>query len=443
MARFLPTGSKEDQSPTDELTRRGRRQRMAGKLEHHTKQLSDQCWQATRRTRPSLGRTASRPDPPHSFHRKAVSLDTNDESAPKPRWPGNMGPAITTVQPRYPPPKRTPTPPGVPSFGTPEAMSYSAQFLMPDNNARPTPSLGRGGPTDEQRSSSYGETIRRFFGFSSMSRAGGLSVRGIGRAQDGTIVQGRFPYRQSGHGMNVGRQLQDHPFHRLNLPIAHPGLADASHDHDIETAQAKDGLKVRSRRHFQLADSSSRRHLLSPGRAFSFPSTPESAVVNHPRQPRATAILGLPRNLSVSDVPSITITSTDPTEASIQGTRANRDHLPPNPSRLHTVLTMAVRGGSADEDPHAGMPVCADVLSWVKSQTCLCCCFSSYEEPESPSSLGPTSSQETYATAQSQLSPAESQNENPEGNTRLQSLQLWISSVYGVMFPTLVNPTAV
>ncbi|KAJ5205970.1 hypothetical protein N7491_003406 [Penicillium cf. griseofulvum] len=427
MARFVPTDSQGDHTPTNILARRGKRQRMAGKLGNHAKLLSDQYWQATQRRRCPLSRTASVPDPHRSLHRKAVSLDTND-SIDRAIWPGCLGPAVMTVQPRYPPPERKPTPPGLPSFGTLEAMSYSAQFILPDNGARSPTTLQCGGLVGSQRGSSYGDTLRRFFGFSSSaSHTGGVSVNGIGRAEDGTLVQGRFPHRQSGHGMSIGRQLHEHPFHQRNLPIAHPEATDTSHDSYVEATHIKGDLGVRPSRRVQPLASPSRRH-------FPFASSPTPAAVNRPPRHRDTGSLGLSRNLPGSDDPTGSV------ESSAQGTRAAGDHIPPHPSRLHSILTVAVRGG-AGEGPHASTPVCPDVLSWVKSQACLCCCLGSQEEPDD--SLGATSSRETYVTAQSQVSPAGSQNENSEGNIRLHGLPAWISSLYSVMFPASVNPAAV
>ncbi|KAJ5972241.1 uncharacterized protein N7479_002159 [Penicillium vulpinum] len=425
MARFVPTNLQDDHTPTNVPARRGRRQRMVGKLGNHTKLLSDQYWQATHRSGPAFCRMTSIPGSSRSLHRKAVSLGA-DSSMRRPRWPGNLGPAVTTVQPRYPPPERTPTPPGLPSFGTSEAMCYSARFMIPDNGAALQCGSGSG-----QRASSYGDTLRRLFGWpSSTSHAGGISVNGIGRAEDGTVVQGRFPHRQSGHGMSIGRQLHEHPFHQRSLPIAHHEATDTSHDPYIEAEHTKGGLNLgpRPNRRVQPLSSQPRRH-------FPFPSNQVPTVVNRPSRPRATALLSLSRNLAGSDGPA------DSVESSVQRTRTAGDHLPSNPSRLHSVFTMAVRGGGADEGAHASTPVCPDVSLWVKAHTCLFCCPGSHEEPDD--SLGATSSRETYVTAQSQISPAGSQNESSGQNTRLHGLQAWISSLYGVMFPTLVNPAAV
>ncbi|EKV04638.1 hypothetical protein Pdw03_0745 [Penicillium digitatum] len=430
MARFIPTDSQEDQTPTSVLVREERRQRMAGKLGNHTKLLSDQYWQTAHWSRPPLSTNHSNPSVLNSrrpSHRKAVSL--GDGSVCRPKWPGNLGPAVITVQPRYPPPERTPTPPGLPSFGTSEAVSISARFMIPDNPARSHANLQGGGPAGDQRGSSCGDTLRRFFGLLPASHASGIYVNGIGRAEDGTLVQGRFPHRQSGHGMNIGRPLQDHPFHQ-RLPIARHEASDTSYDPYVEAAQTKSCLGRSPNRHVQpLARS-------PPGRHFPFPSDPVPAVINCPLRPRTTALLTLSRNLAGSDGPRNSV------ELSAQGTRTTRDHTPPNPSRLHSVLTMAGCGGGTDENPHSSMPVCPGVLAWLNVQRCLfCCCTGSHEE--SDDSLGATSSRETYVTAQSQVSPAGSQNESSAGNARLYGLQAWIVSLYGVMFPTLVNPATV
>jgi hypothetical protein len=424
MARFVPTDSQDDHTPINAAVRRGRRQRIIGKLGNHTKLLSDQYWQATHRSRPDLSGTTSVPDSHQSLRRKALSLD--DGSVRRPRWPGSLGPAVTTVQPRYPPPERTPTPPGLPSFGTSEAMNISQRFMIPANSARSHANLQGGGPAG-QRGGSYSDTLRRLFGLpSSASHASGISVNGIGRAEDGTLVQGRFPHRQSGHGMHVGRPLHDHPFHQRNLPIARHEAADTSHDPYFEATHTKGGPGGSPSRRAQPVTTSSSRPLLT---------NPAPAVVNRPPRPRATALLSLSRNLAGSNGP------TDSAESSAQGTRATGDHLPPNPSRLHSVITMAVCGGGADEGSRANTPVCPDILSWVKSHTCLCCCSGGHEE--SDDSLGATSSRDTYVTAQSQASPTASQNENSEGNTHIHGFQAWISSLYGVMFPAFVNPAAV
>ncbi|CAI7601990.1 unnamed protein product [Penicillium pancosmium] len=159
--------------------------------------------------------------------RRAISLDTFDGSAATPQWPGNV-PAVRVHQPPFPPPARIPTPPGVPSFGTPEAMAASAQFTR-----EPSPPT-----TSNWRGSSPNGAIRRLFCLQSPSQpiptpspsplppatataaTAIQSVRGIGRAPDGTRVLGGFGPRQSGHGMDLAQGLDDHTFHVDNIPLA-------------------------------------------------------------------------------------------------------------------------------------------------------------------------------------------------------------------------------
>ena len=435
MARFVPTDS-QDSSLIHQIPRK--EQKTAGKLGDRTKMLSDQCWLITPRSKPCNKTT--RPDSDRCLHRKAVSVGTNDSSR-GPRWPGTMHPAVTPAQPRYPPPERSPTPPGLPSFGSPEAMRYSARFLMRDNGVfAPTNTQG---PGDGQPTRSYGEALRRFFGLStSTPRIDARSVTGIGRAEDGTIVQGRFPYRQSGHGTNVVGQLHDHPFHH-RLPVARHESVDTGHDPCIEAAHAKSaGVGLRPRRS-QSSNPPPRRRPLSPGGGFSFPSNPTSAVVARPRRPRAIALLGLPRNLSASEGLSRTM-GPDPVESSPEGSRHTPDHLPSTSSRLHSVLS-AVRGsdangGDPNQVPHIHTTVHSKFVSWIKAQPCPCCCLGGHEEPDE--SFGLTSSRDTYTTARSQALPTASQNDSGEG-PQFQGLQAWISSMYSVMFPTFVNPATV
>jgi hypothetical protein len=350
-----------------------------------------------------------------------------------------MGAAVTPVQPRYPPPERPPTPPGLPSFGTPEAMRYSARFMARDNNTR----LGRHAGYADERTSSYSDSLRRFFGLSpSASRTSGLSVVGIGRAEDGTLVQGRFPYRQSGHGMSVARQLNEHPFHERFLPVASPAIVYPGREADVEAAYVKETSRRSNRLVQPLVNSSHRRRLLSPGSPL--PSNPAPVTVRRPGQPRPLALLHLPHNLYGLDGSPRSVASAVPAESSGLGTRAIGDHHPSNPSRLQSVLTMAVRGGGEDE-PSTGMSACSNALSWVKPQSCLSCCLGGTDNEDADEPLDVVSSRDTYASARSQVSPVESQNGPPEGDKRtgFQGLQSWVSSLYGVMFPTLVNPTVV
>lgn len=158
--------------------------------------------------------------------RRALSLG-DAENGPRGKWAATLISPVRPLLPKYPPPIRSPTPPGVPSFGSPEAINYTTQFCV-----RSSLPNGRGqqhGPPPEQNrpaTESYAQTLRRFLGFSSPTvtpQANRRQGQTFARAEDGTAVQGRFPYRASGHGLNVGRHLEDHPFHRRAFPVPHPG----------------------------------------------------------------------------------------------------------------------------------------------------------------------------------------------------------------------------
>ncbi|KAJ5762311.1 uncharacterized protein N7511_005693 [Penicillium nucicola] len=441
MAMFVPVGSQDGPSPLKDPTKQRIRTRIAKRAGHRSKVFSDQYMQASRRLKPSLnGSSPKRVSISHQSHRKAVSLGANGyNDCHRLRWPANMGLAVAPVQPRYPPPERSPTPPGLPSFGTPEAMCYAARYMARDN----TPHLGRHAGYCDERSTSYSDSLRRFFGLSpSASRASQLSGTGIGRAEDGTLVQGRFPYRQSGHGMNIARQLNEHPFHERFLPVASPPAVYQGREADVEAAYVKQTSR-RSNRFIQPR-SSHRSQRLPPGDYL--PSNPPPVTIRRPGQPRPSAFLRLPPSLYGLDGSPRSATSAVPVESSVLGVRTTGDHQPSNPSNLQSVLTIAVRGGGGDE-PNTATSVCSNALSWVQSQPCLSCCLGGPDNEEADQSLDVISSRDTYTTAHSQVSPVESHNE-PEllvGDKRIgfQGLRSWISSLYGVMFPTLVNPAVV
>ncbi|CAG7995439.1 unnamed protein product [Penicillium salamii] len=419
MARFVFSDSQASASPTD-LPRQ--RQKPVRKPGDHRKIFSDQNWHALAPRRPD-----SKPVNPNSpgYHRKTVSLGTTDNPR-GPRWPGTTQPAVVLVQPRYPAPERSPTPPGLPSFGSPEAMRYSARFLMRDNAAH----TRANGDSDAQSSGSYGGTIRRFFGFSTPTpRIDVRSVTGIGRAEDGTMVRGRFPYRQSGHGTNVARPLHDHLFHH-RLPTARFESGEISQTY-AETANKRSPRDQRSRPY--EPSHLSRRRSLSPGGGFSFPSRPTSAVVAGARPPRPVALLGLPRDLSAPT--RLSSTTANPGEPS-PGASGNTNHPSSVSSRIHSFFSAVCGDGTSDA--HEDTSIFPTLTSLINFQSCSSC-LSEHEEPND--SLAPTTSRDTYSTARSQVSPAGSQTGSfEESRPQVRSLQAWVSSMYSVMFPTLVNP---
>ena len=113
-------------------------------------------------------------------------------------------------QPSYPLPEREPTPPGLPSFGSPEAVDLLAQQAQGVDRP-PRVWLRQAGGLDLCTSSPRpNEQQRRV----------SLPAGFVARADDGTFVRGRFGSRVSGHGVGggvggAGRGLESHPWHRM------------------------------------------------------------------------------------------------------------------------------------------------------------------------------------------------------------------------------------
>ncbi|EFW21449.1 hypothetical protein D8B26_001648 [Coccidioides posadasii str. Silveira] len=119
---------------------------------------------------------------------------------------------VQPLEPIYPPPIRSVTPPGLPSFGTPEAVRYRL-------SSQTTPGSGNDVEVEDCTCCFLG--LPRFLALSSSSpsRVPGLPAGAIARADDGTLVRGRFGIRQSGHGVGAGC-LENHPFSREPSPAA-------------------------------------------------------------------------------------------------------------------------------------------------------------------------------------------------------------------------------
>ena len=185
------------------------------------------------------------------------------------------------LEPSNPPPERPPTPPGLPSFGTEEAIRLfnpphphaapsSAQKAPPHNmagarcrqahrgdlnatrsqattgasaNSVRQPPPGSSDSVSNQKPPPPESRLRHLFNLFSPPRSRErLASRGavalpagfVARADDGTIVRGRFGARCSGHG--VGAQsphwvgLEGHPFHRTDLPVRETGGGDGVGD---------------------------------------------------------------------------------------------------------------------------------------------------------------------------------------------------------------------
>ncbi|OJJ49445.1 hypothetical protein ASPZODRAFT_140343 [Penicilliopsis zonata CBS 506.65] len=188
-------------------------------------------------------------------HRKAVSLNDAENSLRVRHWPGNLISPVNPILPKYPPPVRAPTPPGLPSFGTREAVSYAAQFTMPSSSVpgqRHSHQSGRRGSSRCANNSEwtcYSDIFRRFLGLtpSPASEPAERRPLAIGRAEDGTAVQGRFPYRQSGHGMSLARRLDDHPFHLESLSLSPCEEAVSGTSQTAATTRRSNRLEVSSK----------------------------------------------------------------------------------------------------------------------------------------------------------------------------------------------------
>ena len=135
------------------------------------------------------------------------------------------------VQPVQQPPVRVPTPPGLPTFGTREAMEYRMPApgrmsrMQPWRTSRldanmPGPSTSP--PITEAMGANpltLADGLKRLLGITRVvspipegPRRAAMPLY-LARADDGTFVRGRFGTRHSAHG--IGRaQLDAHPFHR-------------------------------------------------------------------------------------------------------------------------------------------------------------------------------------------------------------------------------------
>jgi hypothetical protein len=322
-------------------------------------------------------------------HQKAHSLDTGNHHIP--RWPSNLGAAVSTVRPQFPPPERQPTPPGLPSFNTPEAVLCSAQFLVGEEGT----CHSHGIQGDGQQTLSYGDALLRFFGLSpsTATASGGLLVTGIGRAEDGTIVQGRFPYRQSGHGINLNRHLNDHPFHQTNLPVAEHEAEDARYEAGVAAARTKDpGARLRRRIRIYMPS--------SIGRLWPFlADTSNAAILPRPRkQGQAIALLGLQRSSPIQEG----ATAAPSTVASYVhgvGVMGGRIALVPSPS--HSTRTSDTLEDLAGEETLERRHRVPDFLAWMPAQFSVYCAGRCIRKRRSSmETLDAVTTGETYLTTQ-------------------------------------------
>ncbi|KAJ5920742.1 hypothetical protein N7454_009275 [Penicillium verhagenii] len=377
MARLIPPISSQDGQSSTQHRRPSKKRPRIDQGRWRNQLLSDQGTYYTSQLGPSpLNEAYYVPESAENQHRKAVSLDAVADHSPVGSrqhncWPASSMPvAVTTNQPQYPPPERSPTPPGLPSFNTPEAVYCSAQFLIGHNGARAVPSNHPHGEIPSaQRSTSYTDAFRRFLGFQAPVETAPTvpSVIGIGRAPDGTVVQGRFPHRQSGHGTSLARQLDDHPFHNNALPTA--SISQASLD------SFRTGLDFA-------------------------PGTPSKGFGSVPRTGRRRGARAF----------ALGLFGRTPTSAPAPVQRAQQEEATPGPisplqlpqPRYDLVRTPSDRRPE-DGMLSAGTYTLCDVLTWAPTRMYLCCCFSS-SSVENNDDLEIITSRETYATARSRFS---------------------------------------
>lgn len=356
--------------------------------------------------------------PPPS-RRRAISLDTFDGSAADPQWPRNV-PAVRVHQPPYPPPERMPTPPGLPSFGTPEAMAASAQFLRKPGSSRC------------QRASSPSDAIRRLFGIlppaqptppPSPPLAPGIqSARGIGRAPDGTMVSGRFGYRQSGHGTSLVQGLDDHAFH-INTPPpprAQNSPVDSSRTSDgarTETASFKSALSL-PKRYARLYRPSIAKMFASSSPEPESPNS-EPAMAPPPRNP--ARILGQQRQDPGQNGSPRASPSTSRTESLIRGVQPRENSPLSQPFQTHAVANQTIEEEEPETEPVPQPRAVAGFLSQIPINIPLCCCLGGQvvHENHNGTPLETIASRDTYMTAQSQTSPPRSHSPQHHGGRRL------------------------
>lgn len=232
----------------------------------------------------------------HDHAEYSSSSDTFEQNVPLSQRQSPVDPA----QPILPPPARTPTPPGLPSFGSPEAMRFR-NASQPSHGRRsssrssqpppPGPSQGTAdtgvGNNGNGASGSRGGSLRRLLRSWAEPQPVSLAPGIVGRAEDGTLVRARFCTRQSGHGIGAGpgsRGLEAHPFHRNTLPVARTNevvQVDGSPHSSRDEGQLSQPEAFAPPRHVRASSSSSHTSLPYPN-AQSLPQFKPSSK-NNPR----------------------------------------------------------------------------------------------------------------------------------------------------------------
>lgn len=322
--------------------------------------------------------------------RKTASVNDADAKVRASRWQGSVLSPASPILPTYPPPIRMPTPPGLPSFGTEEAVRSSARFPIQSGpgNGQSQQRDRCSNAADGNRLESYGESFLRFFGISSSSasrpkRRGCTAVRAV----DNTIVQGRFPHRHSAHGVGANGRLHDHPFHRRNLSMAQCGGIDEGGGAAIQTRPSDtercSHIKRQNSIHRDNLPVSRPQYL--PSSILSGPSfsvTTQSATTSANSADRRALEPGA-RRTPVVDMPAIL--ASEPSGCSLTRTRSTAE-----PS-IHEGCVIL-------EGQHGRWLQASKIVNYF-----FCCCLEARNEQDTIVYVN-TVSNDTYTTARSRVS---------------------------------------
>ena len=355
-------------------------------------------------------------------HRRALSLGDVDNRLRKSRWAATLISPVRPFLPKYPPPVRSPTPPGLPSFGSPEAISYTTQFCVRSsvpNGHGPSRSLSALERGCRRVSESYANQLRRLFGVPlppapPTNRCQGPSLP---RAEDGTAVQGRFPYRSSGHGVNVARRLEDHPFHQAAPPVTESETAytdDRPHGQGRRSRRerhehhdnAKDEHLARARPQDARSNRMSRQRFANVRSSVPTQAMPTLTRRAIPLPPPIASPASNSYHSCMSQPPNSPIVPTYDGEIDFPGAGRTREPFVNTPSRMQAVR-------------HPESIITEDTLDiqgldfWRAyeklSRYFPCCCPTNdgdddgYDNDVTTSGQGSRSSNETYMTAQSRF----------------------------------------
>lgn len=394
---------------------------------HYSRSLSHLSGNGSQPTEPSQSSLATSPRLASPRRRRARSLDDMDSSVGGQSWLGNDLSPVSPTQPTHPPPVRTPTPPGLPSFGTDEALYCASRFALPSpaqggqhqgQHHAPTAEDARRGTYDNNGigTGNYGGALRRLFGLPSPTepRSVRLPLHAIGRAEDGTAIRGRFPYRQSGHGVDLARRLDGHPFHRRSLPVAQPITASGGPSSDksrrVEREGSDGAMESRPTESAQTRidrpSPAPRSSLLYPD---GLPSYPKPVVTAGPRRD-ATSVTALPavplcdrhRNLfpQLHETGSASGVNRIRDRSGSRSTGVDGNMSMPLPSSSQPSSLAVLRGsGELEAITDEETPTNSWTKFWKACSSVFCCCVAG--EDDAASGLQSGDSQDTYRTARS------------------------------------------